>query len=76
MKQKSLYRRLLVYLRPYWWPHFACAIACMVLFSATNGAMPFLIRHSAYHTMDHAWEMEDKDLTVKAAAPRPAPQRR
>ncbi|MBK8430380.1 MAG: hypothetical protein IPL28_03350 [Chloroflexi bacterium] len=25
----------------------------------------FLIRHTAYHTMDHAWEMEDKDLTGK-----------
>ncbi len=25
--------------------------------------LPFLIRHSAYHTMDHAWEMEDKDLS-------------
>ena len=25
----------------------------------------YLIRHTAYHTMDHAWEMEDKDLTVK-----------
>jgi hypothetical protein len=24
--------------------------------------LPFLIRHSAYHTLDHAWEMEDKDL--------------
>lgn len=24
--------------------------------------LPFLIRHSAFHTMDHAWEMEDKDL--------------
>lgn len=23
----------------------------------------FLIRHTAFHTMDHAWEMEDKDLT-------------
>lgn len=23
----------------------------------------FLIRHSAFHTMDHAWQMEDKDLT-------------
>jgi len=45
MKQPSLYRRLLVYLRPYWWPHFVLAILCMVLFSATNGAMPFLIRH-------------------------------
>jgi hypothetical protein len=28
--------------------------------------LPFLIRHSAFHTMDHAWEMEDKDLTVLA----------
>jgi hypothetical protein len=25
--------------------------------------LQFLIRHTAYHTMDHAWEMEDKDLT-------------
>ena len=23
----------------------------------------FLIRHTAFHTLDHAWEMEDKDLT-------------
>ncbi|MEM7133607.1 MAG: hypothetical protein AAF702_45355 [Chloroflexota bacterium] len=27
----------------------------------------FLIRHTAFHTMDHAWEMEDKDLTAKEA---------
>lgn len=26
--------------------------------------LPFLIRHSAFHTMDHAWEMEDKDLST------------
>jgi hypothetical protein len=25
--------------------------------------LPFLIRHSGYHMMDHAWEMEDKDLS-------------
>ena len=25
--------------------------------------MRFLIRHTAFHTLDHAWEMEDKDLT-------------
>lgn len=25
--------------------------------------LPFLIRHAAFHTLDHAWEMEDKDLT-------------
>lgn len=23
----------------------------------------FLIRHTAFHTMDHTWEMEDKDLS-------------
>ncbi|HEV7809731.1 MAG TPA: hypothetical protein VGO64_03960 [Candidatus Limnocylindrales bacterium] len=28
--------------------------------------LPFLIRHSAFHTLDHAWEMEDKDLTETA----------
>ena len=27
--------------------------------------LQFLIRHSAYHTLDHAWEMEDKDLTAQ-----------
>jgi hypothetical protein len=27
----------------------------------------FLIRHTAFHTLDHAWEMEDKDLTAKHA---------
>jgi len=27
----------------------------------------YLIRHTAYHTLDQAWEMEDKDLTAKRA---------
>lgn len=27
----------------------------------------YLIRHTAFHTLDHAWEMEDKDLTAKPA---------
>ena len=27
--------------------------------------LPFLIRHSAFHVIDHAWEMEDKDLTAQ-----------
>jgi hypothetical protein len=30
--------------------------------------LPFLIRHSAFHTLDHAWEMEDKDLSVANGA--------
>lgn len=27
--------------------------------------LPFLVRHSAFHTLDHAWEMEDKDLSAE-----------
>ena len=30
--------------------------------------VPFLIRHSAFHTLDHAWEMEDKDLSAEDGA--------
>ncbi len=30
--------------------------------------LPFLIRHSAFHTLDHAWEMEDKDLSAEDGA--------
>jgi hypothetical protein len=32
---------------------------------ARKWPLRFLIRHTAYHTLDHAWEMEDKDLTDK-----------
>jgi hypothetical protein len=28
--------------------------------------LAFLVRHSAFHNMDHAWEMEDKDLSGEA----------
>ena len=31
--------------------------------------LPFLIRHSAFHTLDHAWEMEDKDQSADRGAP-------
>ena len=34
-----------------------------------SGTLPWLIRHSAFHTLDHAWEMEDKDLTADGASP-------
>ena len=34
---------------------------------ARNWPLRYLIRHTAYHTLDHAWEMEDKDLTAKRA---------
>ena len=44
MTSSSIYRRLLGYVRPYVWPRFAIAIACMLVFSASNGVMPFLVR--------------------------------
>jgi hypothetical protein len=31
-------------------------------------SLAFLVRHSAFHTMDHTWEMEDKDLSGEDAA--------
>lgn len=34
---------------------------------ARTWPLRFLIRHSAFHTMDHAWQMEDKDLTAQYA---------
>ncbi len=34
---------------------------------ARTWPLRYLIRHTAYHTMDHAWEMEDKDLTGDVA---------
>ena len=34
---------------------------------ARSWPLRFLIRRTAFHTMDHAWEMEDKDLTGEQA---------
>jgi hypothetical protein len=34
--------------------------------SARNWTVQFVIRHSAYHVLDHAWEMEDRDLSRDA----------
>ena len=30
---------------------------------ARSWPLRYLIRHTAFHTLDHAWELEDKDLT-------------
>jgi hypothetical protein len=32
---------------------------------ARKWPLRYLMRHTAFHTLDHAWEMEDKDLTAK-----------
>lgn len=34
---------------------------------ARTWPLRYLIRHTAFHTLDHAWEMEDKDLSAKGA---------
>jgi hypothetical protein len=28
-----------------------------------NWTIPYLLRHTAYHVLDHTWEMQDRDLT-------------
>jgi hypothetical protein len=35
--------------------------------AARNWPLRYLIRHTAFHTLDHGWEMEDKDLTASRA---------
>ncbi|HEY3923233.1 MAG TPA: hypothetical protein VGL75_01590 [Acidothermaceae bacterium] len=53
--------------------HRETYVAAMREYNAGEGkrmrswTLPFLIRHSAFHTLDHAWEMEDKDLTGEVA---------
>jgi hypothetical protein len=32
--------------------------------AARSWPLRYLIRHTAFHTLDHAWELEDKDLTA------------
>jgi subfamily B ATP-binding cassette protein MsbA len=40
----STYRRMLVYLRPYIWPHGVVAVAFMLAFSSIESSVPFLIK--------------------------------
>ncbi len=35
--------------------------------SARTWPIPFLVRRTAHHVMDHAWELEDRDLGVQPA---------
>lgn len=41
----NVYRRLFPFLRPYLVRQFIPALVCMLLFSATNGILPFLVEH-------------------------------
>jgi hypothetical protein len=46
-------------------------VAAMRAYNAGEGkrmktwTLPFIIRHSCFHMLDHAWEMEDKDLSTR-----------
>lgn len=40
-----LLRRMFGYMRPYVWPHFVGGMICMIVFGATSGIMPFLVRY-------------------------------
>lgn len=52
--------------------HRETYVATMRAYNAGEGKrmrswnLPFLIRHSAFHVLDHAWEMQDKDLGPSA----------
>jgi len=46
------YWRLLTYLRPYLWPRFALAVACMLGFSAVDTALPLLIKYAFDYVFD------------------------
>jgi ATP-binding cassette, subfamily B, bacterial MsbA len=38
------YLRLMKFLRPYVWPYFVLAVVCMLIYSATSGAMPYITK--------------------------------
>ena len=38
-----------------------------------NWTIPYLLRHAAYHVLDHTWEMQDRDLTDSAETPNNEP---
>lgn len=53
--------------------HRESYVAAMYAYNGGEGKrmkswnLPFLIRHSAFHVLDHAWEMQDKDVTATAS---------
>ena len=52
----KIYLRLLRYLRPYIWPPFTIAMVCMAGYSATSGALPFLVQR----VIDDVFAQKDK----------------
>ncbi|HEX6770178.1 MAG TPA: hypothetical protein VF208_12560, partial [Candidatus Binatia bacterium] len=52
------YRRLLRYLKPYFWPHFVLGMICMVGFGVTDGSIPFLVQP----IMDGVFGRKDQEM--------------
>lgn len=55
--KREVTRRVLSYLRPYTW-EFVLALLCMVIFGATDGAVPFVLKK----VLDGIFTDRDKDL--------------
>jgi subfamily B ATP-binding cassette protein MsbA len=51
-------KRLWAWLRPYLWPHFLGALACMSLYSASSGAVPWLVKS----LVDDIFARGDQDM--------------
>jgi subfamily B ATP-binding cassette protein MsbA len=52
----KVYLRLLKYAKPYIWPYSVLAVLCMLVFSATSGGVPFIVRS----TIDDVFTQKDR----------------
>jgi subfamily B ATP-binding cassette protein MsbA len=59
IKHKSSYRSLIGYLKPYRFP-FAVALVAMIIFGATDGGIPILIKY----ILDGVFSKHDQDLLL------------
>ena len=56
----KVYLRLLHYLRPYVWPYFCGGVLCMLFFSASTAALPFVVRDA----VDQMFVNKDRAMLV------------
>lgn len=58
MTSAATSRRILGYLKPYVWPHFVGALVCMVVYSGTAGAVPWLVKR----LIDDVFASRNRDM--------------
>ena len=56
----QIYLRLLRYLKAYVWPYFSIAMVCMVIYSATDGILPFIVQK----VFDDVFAQKDRDMLL------------